>query len=844
VHVTLISGPAGFEPGSAIAELLAARWGNMAGRKVVRLSFSAEQSRIHVRDALPVSRDQSGTVLVLKDVHRLPPDELVALDEALRRAGTTCVATVALPVAPASRAAFAEVFGRLRRDGLVESVRLRPLSQAQLADLVTATLEARPEPRLVAWLWRLSKGWPGAARAALASAWSEGLVRVLGRYAYLTGDGAPRLPAGHDLALEVRAMGDAVWKAAKATAVLGPVGAALPLLAGAALGISQDEILRLLERLRETAVLVHHRPSSSWRYRLPLVGAAVTASIGPYERRVLAEVAVRALRDGSAQCADPSYLPGLLMNAGTLGDPDRAKAELLAAAGLPEYEGRRAIRWLRAAAMLAGDRKERSGILMRHALACVSAGDATAAMESSELVLRAYTDDMRPDQLLDVCFAHLFALYRAGEMRTLAKVAYDGWWPWPGTAVERMIARAFALSLLGRWRETADLLDDARRHDDGPLLERHILSIVRATGLWVGRSAEFERDLATLPARCRTGEAPQGELECAVSDLLTLGEFHRAERLLADVGRSAEQLTLPSRAVLAFYRGDLEDALGLTRESTVTDGVSGCDAVQTAMYCHAAELLLRRGRLTRAKELLTLARNRYPVLPHLLCSIEALHDLTHGELERARPLLRSTADRVEADGVVVEADTLWMRLADIDTGIGEPERLSEYLAKVERIARLLGTERAELSRLTLHAGVHRDQSAAAAARRLARQRGQPIEESMVLLRLFFYGLAEPSTLLDAHHLLGDADALLTRALVRNLMRELGVTVPGRQAIVRENERLLAVLVAEGLGNKQIAAVLRTSEKSVEGRMSRLFARSGHRSRVELATAMLSRRLDS
>ena len=46
-------------------------------------------------------------------------------------------------------------------------------------------------------------------------------------------------------------------------------------------------------------------------------------------------------------------------------------------------------------------------------------------------------------------------------------------------------------------------------------------------------------------------------------------------------------------------------------------------------------------------------------------------------------------------------------------------------------------------------------------------------------------------------------------------------------------------MVDGLGNRQIATVLGTSEKSVEGRLSRLFARAGYRSRVELATAVLT-----
>jgi DNA-binding NarL/FixJ family response regulator len=83
------------------------------------------------------------------------------------------------------------------------------------------------------------------------------------------------------------------------------------------------------------------------------------------------------------------------------------------------------------------------------------------------------------------------------------------------------------------------------------------------------------------------------------------------------------------------------------------------------------------------------------------------------------------------------------------------------------------------------------------------------------------------------------DALLPRALLRHLMREHGVAVPGRAATTAEQERLLASLVAEGLTNRELAGVLTTTEKSVEAKLTRLFQRTGYRSRVELATAMLT-----
>ena len=76
-----------------------------------------------------------------------------------------------------------------------------------------------------------------------------------------------------------------------------------------------------------------------------------------------------------------------------------------------------------------------------------------------------------------------------------------------------------------------------------------------------------------------------------------------------------------------------------------------------------------------------------------------------------------------------------------------------------------------------------------------------------------------------------------------LVRARKVAVPGRSETVAENERLLAVLIAAGLTNAQLATVLGSSEKSVEGRLTRFFNRTGYRSRAELATAALRGFLD-
>lgn len=858
----VVSGPSSMELASVLGELGANDRGYGAEAlgavpETVRISFANSSPKFQLSDWL-VRRATSGgkqrTVLLLEHLQHLPPDELCALEAAIRRldgTNTRCVCTVTLPLPRASRAAFAAVFGRLRRDGLVHHVNLRPLSRHRLRDMIAAEIEAGAEPALVSWLWRLTRGWPAAARSVLRAAREEGVIRVVDRHAYLVGGDSCTLPFTiGELVLPVHETDGPAWEVAKAVAVLGPLGEAVPALTAEAVAASEPEVRGLLARLAEAGVLRHRRSDSGWEYRLPLAGAAVRASLGPYERRSLARIAVSALWRGTARCADPAYLPEQLAAAGRLVDPERARAELLDATkqlahrnGDNAYDDHRGVRWLRAVAALTSDPVERARLLLEHAKICLAQGRPEEALDSLRLLHRAHRDHLRPDQLLDVCFAHLAALYRAGELTALEEIAADGrlQHPGPDGPLERAVTRGCALLLLGRWQEVRDLLGAVRWHDESGLVEWKAEFLAATAELWLGSTEGAERSMATLPARHRAGGATAAEVHCRVGELLALGEIRRAGQLLADTGRSLRQLGLPSRMLIALHRGRPREALDLARRSAIT-GVHTCDAVQSEMYHHAAVLLVYGGRLNRAGELLALARARQPMLPHLLASAQAMRELVYREVDRAEDLLSAAVRRAESDGVVAGTDLLWLRVADAALHAGRPEAVQECLAKVEGVARRLGTERAEMIRLVLHATVHTDHGAARAARRLAQQRQQPLEEGAVLYQLIRSGMGDAAMLWETYALLGELDALMPRFWLRLQMREHGVAVPGRQATAEENERLLAVLVSEGLTNKRIAKVLRTSEKSVEGRLSRLFSRTGHGSRVELAMAMLTGRL--
>jgi DNA-binding CsgD family transcriptional regulator len=356
--------------------------------------------------------------------------------------------------------------------------------------------------------------------------------------------------------------------------------------------------------------------------------------------------------------------------------------------------------------------------------------------------------------------------------------------------------------------------------------------------LWTGSSDRFERSLATRgdwPLRAQRRHLLD-QIESHVTALLVTGDPRRAEQLLDAEGLAAEQLPLYYRSMIAAARGEAELAVDLARRSIVGAENRGYETRSAGMYASTVSVLVARGELGSARQLLDAALATPPTLAHLLDIAGAQLDRAFGDDDRAARRLRDCATQMAARGLRIGADLLWSELVDLALARGDRAEAEEGLAE---LAGLPPTSRTTLLTLLARATVDKNHEAADECRQLARDRGQPLEQAIVLERLVRNGQCEPALLGEAYGLLGTLDAVLYRAWLRNLMREQGVPVPGRAETVAENERLLAMLAAGGLSNKQLAAALRTSDKSVEGRLSRLFTRTGYRSRIELSTAMLN-----
>lgn len=868
----LVHGPPGIGR-TAVLDRLAARVGEQGG-DVLRLRYTPDgpvidgstavlarvpptllhpvdgarhSPALAARMAAPIAMvlDRHRLTLLVDDLHRSDPDSvavLAALVPSLAEAGVRAVFTVQTPV-PGFLRPFVAVVRALRRDGVLDSHRLRPLDRAQTARLLAEQLRSRPAPELVDLVLERTRGVPEAVLDLLGSLSAGGRVVISDRHAYLGPGPEPGPRPDGPLLRPVRRLGPAMWPVATAVALLAPLGPALPRLLAASLDIDVDEAREHLAELVDAGVLHRGGADDGWRFPVPQVAVELAACLRPYERRWVAVTAVVALWTGVAHAEDPDYLTDRIAEAGALLDTDRARSELVQRATIRAADDpHRTKAWWLTAADLSPDRADEAMARWMYATSCYRTGDYATAVTTIESVLDELGDVLPEHWVVDAGATMLGSMRSLGDLDGLRAVAH-GRRELPGDVAARSSWRALALFMLGRWRDALELLDDTRWAWRGPGATSYLgdtLSMMAELG--AGRPGTFETLLAD-PGLWPADNSARRRLaftQGLVTLLLLLSDVGRARRLMADEGLTPEMLSLSDRASLAFLEGRTTEAKDLARRYRVGGFVVGHDAGLELMQQHHAFLLLARGEITRAREFLDEAIAAKSSLRHLLAAPRAVADVAVGDLDEAVDRLQGSVADAEERGILIGTDASHLQLARIAMARGDLDGARRAGRALERLHDVLGTSRTELYLLLVRSLVDRHPATVESCLRVARERGLPLELATVIGILGEQDLVGPDDLWECYDLFGDLGALLCRNWVRGQMTRAGVTVPGRTTVVAENERLLGLLVGQGFGNRTIATILQVSEKSVEGRLGRMFARAGYRSRTELMTAMQDR----
>lgn len=774
------------------------------------------------------------TVLI-DDAHRLDDATAAVLEPLVHRiAGQAC--TIVLTTPPSPQRDTTPALQRLRDAGLARTTTLRPLNRKQSRQFIAEALRANPDPELVDSLHHAARGRPAALLAGITGYREAGALHTIDRHAYLgparhrpTGD--PR----HPLLAPIRDAGPDAPAIARAMSLLAPLGAVAPRIAAEATGTSTDDVHRALDELVRHRVL--HTTGNGWRYRTPMLRAAVEHCLGPYERRNLAAHAVTATWDGTAHPDDPHYLPDRLIDAGPHIDPHRAGRELLDHGTRALFDDpARAARLLRAAADTTTDPTTRATALLAHASACSLHGHLSDAAPSTRALLTEHPDQIPPAQLHKAVLAHIAATAGTGDHTTLQRIA-DGDETLPGGTAQNLIARAYAHGWLGHWNRGHQLLDTHPWDDEDPVLRDHATIYRTSIAVMHGTTEPLHAHIRETRHPTPHPEHHFDTTRHQADLLLALGELQPAEQHLHHHGIHPHQLAHTDRFLIEYMRGHWTRALHTARRAMTTDQHRTRPLSWAMLHLAAARIHIDNGQLSRARHLIHTGRTG--PLPHLFDYAEAQTHRALGEHHEADQHLHNGLRTAEHHGHTLGTEAIHAELAHRAHTNGDTATAEHHLHQLEQRTEQLRTGRARLHLLLTRTHVLGDHNAAREALHLTHQRGQPRETTTVLTRLARSGHHTTRLLADAYHHAGTLDALLLRSRLRRTMRHHNVPIPNRAATTSENERLLAVLVTEGLTNRQLAAVFGTTEKSVEGRMTRMFARIGYRSRVELAAAMVT-----
>jgi DNA-binding CsgD family transcriptional regulator len=317
----------------------------------------------------------------------------------------------------------------------------------------------------------------------------------------------------------------------------------------------------------------------------------------------------------------------------------------------------------------------------------------------------------------------------------------------------------------------------------------------------------------------------------SVGDLVTIFQTVMGERY----GPPASGVLAAYRRLLSGYAGgDWSAALSAARAVELTGPPS--TVAHQAARLFAAEIYAERGEERRAANWLAAVPVEPPYLAMrawVACGLGGEEMLTEG---------RRAYESQRQHGIRLGIEQLLARLVDLAVRSGDQDQADWLLSEVDRHDRDPYARITPETALLVRALARRDETAAEASADLARQRGHRPAELHVCLCMA--GLVpEPERWLHRAYEVGRrVDSPHLQSRINTALREHQVAVP-RARTAKEPfspvELTIVDLIRAGHTNRQVALALRMSEKTVENYLTRLFARTGCRSRVELATANLS-----
>jgi DNA-binding CsgD family transcriptional regulator/tetratricopeptide (TPR) repeat protein len=798
--------------------------------------------------------ESSPALLVVEDLHLADADSLALLALLVRLADIPMVTLVTLrPAQSAAAGELERLLLALAEDGRGAVIDVGALTREEIGALVRADLDAAPSEQVVEAVFSGSAGNPFLAHELVRSLSRQGVLAVeSGRAQLATGVTIESSAPDSGVIARMLGAGDAdALELAKVVAAFGRFSLRHLPLAARLVDRSETDASSAFDRLVADHVLVRD-DDGGYAFAHAIIRDALYDQLGPAERRrlhgAIAEQLSRERRSGVlldvaqlathvAESANPGdeHAIEVLLEAARMVE---ATAPLLAAEDyrhavdlLPADSPRRAgTLGLRARSLYVGSRPLEAARVGREALEVLTPGPVRRATVS--IVVNGLNIAGRVAEALEVVEEELTSI--AGDCSLLAQRAHlllsNGH---PDEAAARLPAAVAAL--------------DA---SSGPELvaATHLLIYAMDAGNgglardMLGRLEGWADSLPTARARAAhetiafadwlPGFAPVQARHLAAARAL------RPEGTGLSIAGNFEVAEVSERS----RTGQWDEALELCHSAGFDFEQRGAATAVCLLRATACELLIYRGEVDSAAAIadtLT-APTEELITAVVLCRARVRRAL--GDPAGAIELLAPQADRARSKSVHLRLAELLAELAEL---LSETDRRSEEAASaaasLDQLAGASGRYEPPLLRAYVAALLGSDVDAAREYLSLAEREQVAFERARALLVLGDLGIDPSESLVEAYHAFDALGAGPWRRRVASALRARGLRVPrpARRAAgtLTEAEERLVRLVAEGLTNRQIAAAMHYSEKTVEVYLSRVYAKTGCPSRVKLVQAL-------
>ncbi|SFT35448.1 regulatory protein, luxR family [Actinopolyspora lacussalsi subsp. righensis] len=411
------------------------------------------------------------------------------------------------------------------------------------------------------------------------------------------------------------------------------------------------------------------------------------------------------------------------------------------------------------------------------------------------------------------------------------------------------VRRLFSALFRGRTREAVTTLDTLVATFPAAWEKaRPVIAFDEVLLLLQAMEGEHERFLRALSRwqQCHPAERDAPDIERlrdagSMLDHATALELLLGHRPGSRGGGSAHAY---QRVLRAYYAGEWDEALSVARSLEADRSHPRGSLALHLTRVVAAEICAARGHFRRAENWLARLPRRF-ACGHLLAWVRC--GLRHRRGHTAEAVAEGWREYLHHRdrGSTAGLERLLERLIDYSVRLGDQEGAERMLEQLEAFETRHRTASAREAALLARGMVEADPTRLREGIESAKRRGdnhRVARGCAAMGRL----LDEPRPWLhEGYDLVKQFGSSYGRGVFSELMRSRGIALTrsrGPREPLSSTENRIIDLVSDGYTNRQIAMAVQASEKTVESHLTKLFTRTGCRSRVELATARLEGRL--